>query len=245
MLPRRGDSPMTPEEWARVKDHRRRRVGTGRQINERRSSPASAPMTPGFSRKSFRCSSRWRPPVTSSSTAWARRHQPSARISPGRQLGPYAVLERIGAGGMGDVYRARDTRLDRLVALKVLWGDAGALVSSERLTTRGASRWCAEASQHLHASRRRSARTKSISSSWSFCQGRPWPPACLAGRLPVAEALVYAEQIASALIAAHRAGIVHRDLTPRNVMLTSVEQGTRPRPGQTARLWPGQGLGPR
>ncbi len=146
----------------------------------------------------------------------------------GDTLGPYRVLEKLGEGGMGEVYKANDTRLDRIVALKVL---PEALAADpqfcERFDARGEEHLGAEPSEHLHAVRRRFLRL-------SRRRGRP---ACRLPRhgvprgrdargapratapLPLADALKIAIEIASALDKAHRQGIVHRDLKPGNIML--------------------------
>ena len=128
-------------------------------------------------------------------------------LSPGDKLGPYEILAPIGAGGMGEVYRARDPRLDRDVAIKV---------SPEQihraLRARGPRHRRAESSQHLHAVRRRPELP-------GDGVGRGATLADRKGPLPLDEALRIARQIADALEAAHEKGIIHRDLKPANIKI--------------------------
>ncbi len=141
-------------------------------------------------------------------------------LSPGSRLGPYEVIAPLGAGGMGEVYRARDTKLRREVALKVL-PDAFAK-DPDRL-----ARFTREA--HLLAS----LNHPHIAAIYGFeedghvgalilelVEGMTLAERIAAGPLPVEEALGIARQIAEALEAAHERGIVHRDLKPANVKLT-------------------------
>jgi serine/threonine protein kinase len=154
-------------------------------------------------------------------------------LTSGSRLGPYEILAALGAGGMGEVYKARDTRLDRMVAIKVLGGPLAA-------------------DQQFHERFEREARTISQLNHPNICtlhdvgkeesvrflvmeylegetlaarldvmraKGRP---------LPDDEAVAIAIQVADSLDVAHLAGIVHRDLKPGNVMLTTAAA----RPGQ-------------
>ena len=126
-------------------------------------------------------------------------------LSPGARLGPYEILSRIGAGGMGEVFRARDTRLDRTVAIKV---------SSEQFSDRFEREARAVAAlNHPHICTLYDVGPNYL--VMEFVDGKP-----LAGPLPVADALRYAIQIAQALEAAQRSGIVHRDLKPANILVT-------------------------
>jgi eukaryotic-like serine/threonine-protein kinase len=141
-------------------------------------------------------------------------------LTAGTKLGPYEVLGELGAGGMGEVYRARDTRLDRTVAIKILPGH----LSSD---------------PGRHARFEREARAISGLSHPNICalfdigdqdgvhfvvleylEGRTLADRLAKGPLPVSEILKVGVGIASALETAHRNGIVHRDLKPANVMLT-------------------------
>lgn len=141
-------------------------------------------------------------------------------LSAGTRLGSYEILAPLGAGGMGEVYRARDSRLGREVAVKVL-PDAF-LTDSERL-----ARFDREA--HVLASLNHSniAAIYGIEESngirflvLELVAGETLGERLAAGPLPLAEALTIARQIAEALEAAHENGIVHRDLKPANIKIT-------------------------
>ena len=136
----------------------------------------------------------------------------------GARLGPYEIVGPLGAGGMGEVYRARDTRLKRDVAIKVL---PGALRADRRAprplrarSARARRRSTTRTSRRSTASRKRAASTRSC---MELVEGRRWPTGSRADRLPLDEALPIARQIADALEAAHEQGIVHRDLKPANI----------------------------
>src|SRR5512135_1934089 len=127
-------------------------------------------------------------------------------LSPGERLGPYEILAPIGAGGMGEVYRARDSRLDRDVAIKV---------SAQQFTERF----------------EREARVIASLNHPNICQLYDVGPNYLVmelvegeppqGPLALEEALRIARQIGHALEAAHEKGIVHRDLKPANIKITA------------------------
>ncbi len=141
-------------------------------------------------------------------------------LTPGTKLGPYEIESPLGGGGMGEVYRARDTRLDRTVAVKVL---------STRLADR----------PDLHKRFEREARTISKLSHPHICtlhdigqqegvdflvmeylEGETLGHRVERGPLPIEQTLKFGIEIAEALEAAHRQGIIHRDLKPGNIMLT-------------------------
>ena len=141
-------------------------------------------------------------------------------LTPGSKLGPYEILSPLGAGGMGEVYRARDSRLDRTVAIKVL--------PSHRSTDSA-----------LRQRFEREARTISKLSHPNICtlhdigndsgidylvmeyiEGETLEQRLARGPLHPQQTLTYGIQIVDALDKAHRSGIIHRDLKPGNVMLT-------------------------
>ncbi|HEU4365161.1 MAG TPA: protein kinase [Candidatus Krumholzibacteria bacterium] len=142
------------------------------------------------------------------------------QLSPGTRLGPYEIVAPLGAGGMGEVYRARDTRLGREVAVKVL---------PQHLSQ----------NPEVRARFEREAKTVSSLNHPHICtlfdvgregdvdylvmeliEGETLATRLMKGPLPVGETLRIGSQIADALDRAHRAGVVHRDLKPGNVMLT-------------------------
>jgi serine/threonine protein kinase/Tol biopolymer transport system component len=138
-------------------------------------------------------------------------------LSPGDKLGPYEVLAPIGRGGMGEVYRAKDTKLDREVAIKVL--PAALAQDPERL-----ARFEREAKVLASLNHPNIAQIYGIQES---SMGRALvmelvPGGTLTGTLPLETALNYARQIAEALEAAHDKSIIHRDLKPANIMITPV-----------------------
>jgi Tol biopolymer transport system component len=141
-------------------------------------------------------------------------------LTPGTRLGPYQIVSLLGSGGMGEVYQARDTRLDRSVAIKVLPSRVAAdTVARERFE--------------------REARTIGALNHPNICvlhdighdgdvdflvmehlTGESLADRLKKGPLPIEQVLQYGIEIADALDRAHRAGIVHRDLKPGNIMLT-------------------------
>jgi len=126
-------------------------------------------------------------------------------LTAGERLGPYEVLALIGAGGMGEVYKARDTRLDRIVAIKV---------SQERFSDRFEREARAVAAlNHPHICTLYDVGPNYL--VMEYVEGAP-----LKGPLPLEKAVEYAGQILDALDAAHQKGIVHRDLKPANILVT-------------------------
>jgi serine/threonine-protein kinase len=137
-------------------------------------------------------------------------------LTPGEQLGSYEILALLGAGGMGEVYKARDTRLDRTVAVKVL---------PEHIAKR----------DDLLARFEREARAVASLNHPNICtlhdigpgymvmeliEGETLAARIEKGAIPLDQALKLATQIADALDRAHRAGVTHRDVKPQNIMLT-------------------------
>ena len=143
-------------------------------------------------------------------------------LEAGSRLGPYEILSALGAGGMGEVYKARDTRLGRDVAVKVLpphlSGNAEFAQRFEREAPRDLR---ADPPAHLHALRRRATRTASDFLVMELLEGESLLDRLGRGPAPDASRCsAIGIEIADALDKAHRPGIVHRDLKPGNVMLT-------------------------
>src|ERR1700724_1691484 len=141
-------------------------------------------------------------------------------LTSGTKLGPYEIVAPLGAGGMGEVYRARDTRLDRIVAIKIL---------PSHLSENPEAKQCFD----------REARTISSLNHPNICslydvghqdgidylvmeylEGETLADRLRKGPLPVEQVLKYGIEICQGLERAHRSGVVHRDLKPGNIMLT-------------------------
>ncbi len=137
-------------------------------------------------------------------------------LAPGTRLGFYEIVAPIGAGGMGEVYRARDSRLKREVALKVLPADVAS--DRERLT-----RLQREAEVLASLNHPNIAHVYGIEGHalvMELVEGEDLAKRLERGPIPIDEALPIAKQIAEALESAHDAGVVHRDLKPANVKIT-------------------------
>ena len=149
-------------------------------------------------------------------------------LSPGTRLGPYEILSALGAGGMGEVYKARDTRLDRSVAIKVLKPDiAGDPDLRERFEREARA---VAALDHPHIC---GIYDVGEAGGTHFIVMPHLDGETLAARLeqaplPLDQALKIAVEIADALDKAHRHGITHRDLKPANIMLVRVAGTSRP-----------------
>jgi len=141
-------------------------------------------------------------------------------LSSGARLGPYEVLAPLGAGGMGEVYRARDVRLGREVALKVLPAEVSA--DRERLARFEQEARSASALNHPHiVTVYDVGRADSLSYiAMELVEGKTLRELLASGPLPAKRTLSIAAQAADALAKAHSAGIVHRDLKPENVMVS-------------------------
>ena len=141
-------------------------------------------------------------------------------LSPGSRLGPYEILAPLGAGGMGEVYRARDEKLDREVAVKVLPDstarDSDALARFER-----EARAVAALSHPNILSIFDFGRVEGVSFAVTeLLEGETLREKIAAGALPPRRAADYATQIAAGLAAAHSKGVIHRDLKPENLFVT-------------------------
>jgi serine/threonine protein kinase len=138
-------------------------------------------------------------------------------LAPGTRLGAYAILSAIGAGGMGELYKARDTKLDRDVAIKVL--PPAFTADPERI-----SRLEREAKTLASLNHPNIAHIYGLEDSTTapalimeFVDGPTLADRIAKGAIPIDEALPIAKQIADALEAAHEHGIIHRDLKPANI----------------------------
>ena len=126
-------------------------------------------------------------------------------LAPGTKLGPYEILAPIGAGGMGEVWKARDTRLGRIVAIK-------------KVKEQHSERFKQEARSIAALNHPYICQLIDIGPDYlvlEYVEGKP-----LSSPLPEKEAVRLAIQIATALEAAHKKGIIHRDLKPANIMVT-------------------------
>jgi eukaryotic-like serine/threonine-protein kinase len=141
-------------------------------------------------------------------------------LAPGTKLGPYEILEQIGAGGMGEVYKARDTRLDRTVAIKVLPAHWAADPEMKERFEREAHTIAALNHPHICVLHDIGEQEGSGFLVMEYLQGETLAQRLERGALGLEEALKTAIAIADALDKAHRFGVVHRDLKPANVMLT-------------------------
>ena len=149
----------------------------------------------------------------------------AVRISPGSRLGPYEIVSFAGAGGMGEVYQARDTRLNRTVAIKVLPPVAADDAERRRRFLREAR--AASALNHPNIVTIYDVVSEDGRDSivMEYVEGKTLADTIGRKGLPLRDALHYAIQVADALAAAHAAGIVHRDLKPGNIMLTGPASG--------------------
>lgn len=142
-------------------------------------------------------------------------------IAAGTRLGPYDIVAPIGAGGMGEVYKARDTRLQRDVAIKVvpesIAGDAAALARFER----EAQAVAALSHPNILAIYDIGHEAGTAFAVMELLSGKTLREALIGGSLPIRKALDYGRQIADGLAAAHDRGIVHRDVKPENIFITT------------------------
>jgi serine/threonine protein kinase len=141
-------------------------------------------------------------------------------LSAGRRLGPYEILSAVGAGGMGEVYRARDTRLRRVVAIKVLPGKLASNPKARLRFEREARAVASLSHPHICALYDVGHEDGVDYLVIEFLDGETLSNRLSQGPLVLGDLLKYAIEIADALDQAHRHGIIHRDLKPSNVMLT-------------------------
>jgi eukaryotic-like serine/threonine-protein kinase len=140
-------------------------------------------------------------------------------LGPGTRLGPYEIQSALGAGGMGEVYRVRDTRLDRTVAIKVLPSHVSGDPALRERFEREARTIAALNHPHICTIHDVGQHEGLDFLVLEFLDGETLANRLTKGALPADQALAIAIQIATALDKAHRAGIVHRDLKPGNIML--------------------------
>ena len=141
-------------------------------------------------------------------------------LTTGSRLGPYEIVSPLGAGGMGEVYRAKDTRLERTVAIKVLPSHLSASAESRQRFEREAKTISQLSHPHICALHDVGREGETEYLVMEYLEGETLADRLLKGPLPREQTLRYGMQIADALDKAHRQGIVHRDLKPGNVMLT-------------------------
>jgi Tol biopolymer transport system component len=141
-------------------------------------------------------------------------------LSAGSRLGPYEIVSPLGAGGMGEVYRARDTRLERTVAIKVLPAHLSSSPESRQRFEREAKTISQLSHPHICALHDVGREGETEYLVMEYLEGETLADRLLKGPLPREQTLRYGIQIADALDKAHRQGIVHRDLKPGNVMIT-------------------------
>src|SRR6202023_1836512 len=146
-------------------------------------------------------------------------------ILPGRRLGPYEILSAIGAGGMGEIYKARDTRLNRIVAIKVLPAHLADRSESRERFEREARTIASLNHPHICTLHDIGQQDGTDFLVMEYLEGETLAQRLLKGALPLQQVLQYAIEIADALDKAHRKGVTHRDLKPGNIMLT--KSGTK------------------
>src|SRR5208283_3975434 len=141
-------------------------------------------------------------------------------LASGTKLGPYEIVAPLGAGGMGEVYRARDTRLKRDVAIKIL--PAGFSADSDRLRRFEREAHSASALNHPNIvtiyELGQDGSTHYI--AMELVEGKTLRELLVAGSLTIRKVIEIAAQVAEGLAKAHEAGIAHRDLKPENLMLS-------------------------
>jgi serine/threonine protein kinase len=141
-------------------------------------------------------------------------------LTAGTKLGPYEILAPLGAGGMGEVYRAKDTRLDRTVAIKVLPAHLSADPELKQRMEREAK--AISALQHPNTCTLYDIGTQDGTNFlvMEYLEGQTLAERLAKGPLPIEQVLKIGTEIAQALEKAHQHGIIHRDLKPANIMLT-------------------------
>ncbi len=142
-------------------------------------------------------------------------------LAPGTQLGPYEIMSPLGAGGMGEVYRARDTRLERTVAIKILPQQLSKDPIRKQRFEREAKTISSLNHPHICVLYDVGSQDGVDYLVMECVEGETLAKRLEKGPLPLEQVLKYGMQIADALDKAHRSGVVHRDLKPGNIMLTA------------------------
>src|ERR1700674_1912980 len=142
-------------------------------------------------------------------------------LAPGTQLGPYEITAPLGAGGMGEVYRARDTRLERTVAIKILLEHFSADPVRKQRFEREAKTISSLNHPHICVLYDVGHQDGIDYLVMECVEGETLAKRLEKGPLPLDQVVKFGGQIADALDKAHRSGVVHRDLKPGNIMLTS------------------------
>jgi Tol biopolymer transport system component len=141
-------------------------------------------------------------------------------LTAGTELGPYEILAPLGAGGMGEVYRAVDTRLDRTVAIKVLPAHLSSDAALKQRLEREAKTVSKLSHPHICTLHDIGHQDGIDFLVMEYLEGETLEQRLIKGPLPPEQTLRYAAQVADALAKAHKLGITHRDLKPANIMLT-------------------------
>jgi len=140
-------------------------------------------------------------------------------LTSGTKLGPYEILSPLGAGGMGEVYHARDTRLERSVAVKVLPASSASDSGLRQRLEREAKAVSALNHPHICTLHDVGSQDGVDFLVMELLEGETLADRLRRGALPLDQIVKIGSEIAEGLDAAHRAGIVHRDLKPSNIML--------------------------
>jgi serine/threonine protein kinase len=141
-------------------------------------------------------------------------------LTSGTKLGPYEVQSPLGAGGMGEVYRARDTRLDRTVAIKILPSHLSSNPDMKQRFEREARAISALNHPHICTLHDLGNQDGTDYLVMEFLEGESLAERLRKGPLPLKEVLKIGIELCEALEVAHKAGIIHRDLKPGNIMLS-------------------------
>src|SRR3954468_14778518 len=143
-------------------------------------------------------------------------------LAPGARLGPYEIQSPLGAGGMGEVYRGRDTRLDRTVAVKILPSHLSEDTEAKQRFDREARTISSLNHPHICTLFDIGHHDGIDYLVMEYLEGETLADRLRKGSLPIEQALRHGVEICNGLERAHRSGIVHRDLKPGNIILTKL-----------------------